>query len=287
MRVREPVDCSTDYAPPMLLGIDHLVVAVRSVEKATAELERDVGLAFTGGGRHEGMGTYNRLAFLGGTYIELIGVFDRSQVLANPGFAVGRAALEHLDAGGDGLVTYALATDAIADHVAALHADGSDLGAAGHGSRTRDDGDVVRWWTSFPPALGPELPPFLIEHELTGAEWDDAARAARAAFRHPLGGAVRLASLALPVRDAAPVAEAYGRTLGIAFSEGWRTAIGGQSVALAAGAPVPVVELLVEPGTPALDRERFGIRWRHVYPGSAASLRMATADGGGASNAAG
>jgi len=48
----------------MLLGIDHLVVAVESVDGAAEELERELGLAFTGGGRHEAWGTYNRLAFL-------------------------------------------------------------------------------------------------------------------------------------------------------------------------------------------------------------------------------
>ena len=41
-------------------------------------LEAALGLAVTGGGRHELGGTFNRLAFLGDTYLELIGVFDRS-----------------------------------------------------------------------------------------------------------------------------------------------------------------------------------------------------------------
>jgi hypothetical protein len=53
----------------VLLGIDHLVIAVRSVEAAAEILERDLGLAVAGGGRHETMGTHNRLAFLGDTYV--------------------------------------------------------------------------------------------------------------------------------------------------------------------------------------------------------------------------
>jgi hypothetical protein len=249
----------------MLLGIDHLVVAVRSVEEATDVLERDLGLAFTGGGRHEAMGSYNRLAFLGDTYLELIGVFDRSLVLANPAFAVGRAVLDRLDAGGDGLVTFALATDDIDRDVNALQSGGSPIGAPVDGSRTRPDGEVVRWRTAFPPVLGPEEPPFLIEHEPAGAEWGREARAARAAFRHPVGGTVRVAAVELQVRDPAPVAERYGRTLGVAFSEGWRAAVGEQALVLsAAGEVAPVVELAVATGTPAVDLVRFGVRWRRV-----------------------
>ena len=248
----------------MLLGIDHVVIAVRSVEAAAAELEDVLGLAFTGGGRHEAMGTYNRLAFLGDTYLELIGVFDRSLVVANPAFAVGTATLEHLDAVGQGLVTYALASDAIDDDVARLRAEGSTVTAPVPGSRRRPDGEVVRWATAFPASLGPEQPPFLIEHVLEGAEWGEAARAARAAFRQPVGGVVRLASLELPVRDPAAVAEAYGRELGIAFSEGWRVAIGEQSVGLAPGAPVPVVRLAGDPDGGSIDVELVGVRWVRV-----------------------
>jgi hypothetical protein len=248
----------------MLLGIDHLVIAVRSVEEAAAELEDVLGLAFTGGGRHEGMGTYNRLAFLGDTYLELIGVFDRSLVAANPGFAVATASLRHLGDVGDGLVTYALASDDIADDTARLRAEGSDVSAPVEGSRTRPDGEVVRWWTAFPPSLGPDRPPFLIEHELRGAEWGGEARAARAAFRHPVGGPVRLTTLELAAGDPWPVADAYGREIGIAFSEGWRVAIGSQSIVLSPSVDAPTVELAVDDGTPPLDTVRYGVRWRRV-----------------------
>ena len=247
----------------MLLGIDHLVVAVRSVEEAATELADALGLAFTGGGRHEAWGTYNRLAFLGDTYLELIGVFDASLVTAS-GSPVGRATLDRLEAGGEGLVTYALTSDGIDEDVAALRAEGSPIQPPVGGSRTRPDGEVVRWSTAAGPALGADRPPFLIEHELTGAEWGAEARAARAAFRQPVGGAVRLASLELPTTDPDAVAEAYGRVLGIAFSEGWRVALGEQSVVLAAEAALPSVELRAEPGTEPLDEIRLGVRWRRA-----------------------
>jgi hypothetical protein len=244
----------------MLTGIDHLVVAVRSVEAAAGVMGRDLGLEVTGGGRHEAMGTYNRLAFLGDTYVELIGVFDRDLVLSSGSFAVARAVLDRLESGGDGLATYALAVDDAAAEVDRLQAAGSPIGGPVPGSRRRPDGEVVRWTCAF-PELGPDRPPFLIEHEPAGVEWGEAARAARALFRHPGGGTVRLASLELPVDDPAAAASEYGTELGIAFSEGWRAMIGAQAIVLRPGGGEPAVTLAGDPGTEPLDLVRFGVRW--------------------------
>ena len=105
----------------MLLGIDHLVIAVHDPDTSAAALEAELGIAFTGGGRHEAWGTFNRLAFLGDTYVELIGVFDRALVAAS-GTAVGRATMAVLDSGTEGLATFALATDDIAGEVDRLRA---------------------------------------------------------------------------------------------------------------------------------------------------------------------
>jgi hypothetical protein len=246
----------------VLLGIDHLVIAVRDPDAAAERLERRVGLAFTGGGRHEHAGTYNRLAFLGDTYLELIGVFDRDLVLSSTSFAVGRAALAVLDAGREGLATFALASDDIERDVRALRADGSPIGEPVAGSRVRPDGGEVRWITAFPD-LGPERSPFLIEHEYAGTEWGPEARAARAAFRHPAGGRVRLAALELPVVDPGAVAATYAATVGIGFDDDRRAVVAGQAIRLrAADGGHPVVVLDVEAGTPGLDVVRLGIRWR-------------------------
>ena len=246
----------------MLLGIDHLVIAVRDPDAAAAELERDAGLAFTGGGRHEAMGTFNRLAFLGDTYLELIGVFDPGLVASSTTFVVGRAAMAMLDAGREGLATYALETDDVAGETARLRAGGSIIGEPVAGSRTRPDGGVVRWVTAFQPP-GPDLPPFLIEHQYAGAEWGDEARAARLAFQHPAGGRVRMTALELPVADPVATADAYGRAIGIAFSEGWRAAVGAQALVLRVGTPgePPVVRLAGDRASPTLDVVGLGIRW--------------------------
>ena len=245
----------------MLLGIDHLVIAVRDVAAAEGALARSIGLVCTGGGRHEAMGTYNRLAFLGDSYIELIGVFDRSLVLSSTTFAVGNAALAVLEAGSEGLATYALASDDVAADVTALHVTGPPIGSPVPGYRVRPDGDVVRWITAF-PELGPAGPPFLIEHEYAGAEWGDEARAVRGAFRHPGGGRVRVTSLELPVPDVAVGVLEHAAVLGLDL-EGGTTRVGDHVVALRTAEPgsLPVVQLAGEAGTPALDEELLGVRW--------------------------
>ena len=60
---------------------------------------------------------------------------------------------------------------------------------------------MVRWRLSVPRELGPDRPPFLIEHDTSAAEWTPADRAARAFEVHPLGGPVRLSILELPISD--------------------------------------------------------------------------------------
>ncbi len=253
-------------ADAMLLGIDHLVIAVRDPDLVAEDLADALGLAWTGGGRHDVMGTFNRLSFLGDSYLELIGVFDEGLVEANPQLAVGAAALAVLQARREGLATYALATDDIAADVAALRTAGSWIGSPVPGSRVRPDGEVVRWITAF-PSLGPEAPPFLIEHEPQGAEWGDAARAARGTFRHPVGGRVRLASVEIPVADVAGTGSRYATEIGLRFDGSGGARLGDQRIRLrpADGGP-PVVSLAAEAGTPELDVIGFGIRWRRQPP---------------------
>lgn len=197
----------------MLLGIDHLVIAVPDPDAAAAELDAALGLAATAGGLHA-TGTGNRLAFLGDAYLELIGVWDRELALGHP---IGAAVVRALDAGAPGLVSIAIATDGARREVAALRAAGSPLSEAIPGSRTRTDGTVIAWRCAFPPTLGPFEPPFLIEHELSGPEWGPEARRERAAFVHPFGGTARLVGLELAVADPAATAATWERAVGVAL----------------------------------------------------------------------
>jgi hypothetical protein len=197
----------------MLLGVDHLVIAVPDPDAAAGAFEKMLGLAATAGGRHES-GTWNRLIFLGDMYLELVGIWDRARASAHP---IGAAALAMLDGPGAGLATFALATDGIRRETSALHAAGSDISPPVAGSRMRPDGARVVWHTAVAAPLGRDRPPFLIEHEMDGPEWGAEARRARAAFVHPFGGTARLAGLELAVAHPAEVAAEFARAVGLAF----------------------------------------------------------------------
>ena len=61
------------------MRIDHVIYATQDLAAAAARLEADHGLRATGGGRHAGIGTENRIVPLGGGYLELIAVADRAE----------------------------------------------------------------------------------------------------------------------------------------------------------------------------------------------------------------
>lgn len=250
----------------MIRGVDHLVIAVRDPDAMAASFGAKVGIAFTGGGRHEAAGTFNRLAFFRNTYVELIGVFDAALAASPAASPVSRAAAAALADGREGFVTWALAIDDAARDVAGLQADGSSIGDLVAGSRVRPDGAVVRWLCAF-PELGPELPPFLIEHETTGPEWGPDAREHRALFAHPLGARLRFAALDLPVRDPVATADQMRATVGLAFDRHGEARVGSHVVRLLRGDPGrdrPVVELQVVEAVPRHEGEMVlaGVRWR-------------------------
>jgi hypothetical protein len=243
----------------MYLGIDHLVIAVDDPEAAATQLEREVGLAATGSGRHDTLGTYNRVAWLGDSYIELIGVFDRP--LAERSW-LGRPTLQALDAGG-GLATWAIATDALDADLEHLRAAGSDLDDAVAGERRRPDGAIVRWRFSAAPLLGPVEAPFLIEHDPTSAEWTPADRALRS------GDSFGLEALELSVDNVQVTSQRMGRAVGLRFRPslaggGARDAnLGDQIVRLRPrrGATSAAVIRLRGPGRDLRNVDLFGCRW--------------------------
>ncbi len=177
----------------MLKGIDHLVIACADPHAAAAELESALGIACTAGGRHERFGTHNRIAWLAdGSYLELIAVSDAGVAATSP---IGAAVIRMLDQHGGGLATYALLVDDLEATAPA------SFGRSMHGSRRRDDGEVVEWWFAFPDEpLGPAVP-FLIQHAYTGREWGEAAMADRARHVHPIGSPVALSRIDIAAAD--------------------------------------------------------------------------------------
>jgi len=57
-------------------AIDHVLLPVRDLALAAADIEGRYGLASVEGGRHPGWGTANRIVPLGDTYLEIVAVAD-------------------------------------------------------------------------------------------------------------------------------------------------------------------------------------------------------------------
>ena len=196
----------------MLLGIDHVVIAVLDPDAAVGQLGEALHLEPGSGGRHERLGTFNRLLWLGDTFIELIGVFDRGLAIES---WIGAPTVRALDLGG-GLATWAVATDDIGAAVRARRDLPSVISEPRSGERRRPDGRFVRWRLATPPELGPTEPPFLIEHDESAAEWTPSDRALRAQVPG------RLELLELPVPDATAIASRFTRVLGVEWERGSR-----------------------------------------------------------------
>jgi hypothetical protein len=94
--------------------IDHVIYAAGDLDAAAGRVERALGLRARGGGRHEGLGTHNRIVPLGLGYLELVAVADPHEAA---GSDFGRAVAARLARGGDGLLGWVVAVtdvDAVA-----------------------------------------------------------------------------------------------------------------------------------------------------------------------------
>lgn len=90
------------------MRIDHVIFATRDLDAAAARIERELGLASLPGGRHEGLGTHNRIVPLGGGYLELLAIADQQEAAASDS---GRGLLDRLERDGDGLLGWVVAVD--------------------------------------------------------------------------------------------------------------------------------------------------------------------------------
>ncbi|GAA5137594.1 VOC family protein [Pseudonocardia adelaidensis] len=187
--------------------INHLVLATPDLDATVADLAGR-GLVTSPGGAHDGLGTRNALADLGGgTYLEAIGP-DADQ--PEPGQA-RPFGIDGLRAAR--LVAWAVRVDDLDAAVAAARARGHDPGAARDMARLRGDGVRLAWRLTPPPATVPDVLPFLIawgdtEHPSLSAA--TGARLASFTLVHPdpAGTGRRLAAL-----DVAGVAGGTGVTV--------------------------------------------------------------------------
>ncbi len=182
----------------MITGIDHIVIAVHSLERAIATY-RGLGFTVVEGGRHP-YGSYNALiGFADGSYIELLSFYEDSP--AHPWWSL-------LQERGGGLIDFCLATDDIRGDLEALRAAGVDCGDLSEGGRARPDGYQVRWINNKVGGGWQGLIPFLIE--------DLTPRAERLpAQREHTNGISGIHSIALATDDVARYAAVMAAVLGV------------------------------------------------------------------------
>jgi hypothetical protein len=99
------------------MRIDHVIWGTSDLDATAERLALEHGLRATGGGRHEGLGTHNRIVPLGDGYLEILAVANPEEAA---GSALGRAVTERLAAIGEGLLGWALQVDEVGPVAARL-----------------------------------------------------------------------------------------------------------------------------------------------------------------------
>lgn len=143
----------------MLLGIDHIVIAVRDLEAALRSYEQ-LGFTVVPGGRHP-VGTHNVLiSFADGSYIEII-AFYRD----NPDHRWWKPLQIE-----EGLVDFCMQTDDLAGDTGKLRGAGVAIDAPVPWSRARPDGYQLKWVLSLAREGHRGVAPFLIQDETPRSE---------------------------------------------------------------------------------------------------------------------
>ncbi|TMC38844.1 MAG: VOC family protein [Chloroflexi bacterium] len=170
--------------------VDHVLLPVADLDDGARSLDERFGLKGIPGGRHPGVGTANVIVPLGRQYLELIAIVDQGEAASSRlGGRVARALQENRR-----FVAWALRTEDLDAVRARLQGAGWDLPAIVEGSRTRPDGQVLRWRTQdVDTGTEPSAIPFVIEWRIPDGlhpgEVESAHRTGRAALRRVVVGA--------------------------------------------------------------------------------------------------
>jgi hypothetical protein len=132
--------------------IDHVILATADLDAAVARLEGEHGLRASGGGRHEGLGTHNRIVPLGSGYLEILAVADAGEAARSQ---LGRALAERIERTGEGLMGWAVAVDDVVPVAERLGTPVSTIARQGLSARL----------TGVPEAMATPFLPFFIARE--------------------------------------------------------------------------------------------------------------------------
>jgi catechol 2,3-dioxygenase-like lactoylglutathione lyase family enzyme len=255
-------------------GLDHVLVAVRDLERATATAARLLGRRPSWRGEHPGAGSANALFRVENTLLELLAPRGTG--------AVGDALRERLATAGEGLAGLAFGTtDADACHAALARAGLEPEPPRDGLGRDVESGAFRRWRTvMLPPARTRGVLLFAIERRsppelLPASAPIDAPEACVHALDH----------VVVRTGDAEAARRLYGDALGLRLAldrsfEAWGVRllffrVGGVTVELAARLPGQAAAGLGD--EPAAGEDRlFGLSWR-VGDADAARARVAAA----------
>jgi hypothetical protein len=201
-RLRAPVPRGQRAGALTSVRVDHVIYGTADLDATAARLRAQLGLLATDGGRHDGLGTRNRIVPLGdGSFLELLAVADPGEATRSK---LG-AALQAAIARGEGLLGWAVAVEDLQPVVERLGTPITHVGRQGMTARL----------TGLDEALAEPSLPFFIERasahapprtaDAAGICWIEVAGDARR-LRHWLGGAE------LPVRvvEGKPAVRAVG-----------------------------------------------------------------------------
>jgi hypothetical protein len=122
------------------MRIDHVIYATADLDAAAARVEADLGVGARGGGRHERIGTHNRIVPLGGGYLELLAIADAGEAAESD---LGRGISARI-AAGDGLMGWAVAVDDVAPVAARLGTEISTIARSGLTARLTGVAEAMR-----------------------------------------------------------------------------------------------------------------------------------------------
>ena len=123
------------------MRIDHVIYATADLDRAASRVESELGLVARAGGRHEGLGTHNRIVPLGGGYLELVAVADQKEAA---GSDFGRGVAARLAQGGDGLLGWVVAVDDVDQVARRLGSEVTTIRRAGLSARLTGVAEALR-----------------------------------------------------------------------------------------------------------------------------------------------
>ncbi len=180
----------------MLLGIDHIVIAVCDLEAAMRSYQQ-LGFTVVPGGRHP-VGTHNTLvSFADGAYIEIIAFYRE-----NPDHRWWKPLQK-----GEGMVDFCMQTDDLAGDTSKLRNAGVNIDDPVPWSRARPDGYQLKWLLSLAREPHRGVAPFLIQDETPRSE------RVPQKFDHQ-NGASGIGTVTVAVDDIATIRRWYENVLG-------------------------------------------------------------------------